>query len=101
MKTRLLIAILIAAAAAFFASQSPDGLDKVSETLGFAERGRDGAAVMADYSVNIPGNQAVSTIIAGSAGLLLSCGMFLIPAYIMRSRREKATGLSKKQYPQS
>ena len=90
MKIRLLIAILIAAAAAFFASKKPDGLDKVSEMLGFADRGRAGAAVMADYSVNISGSPAVSTIIAGAAGLLVCCGLFIAPAYIMRSRREKA-----------
>ena len=74
---KLLISILIAVLAAIFASQHPDGLDKISQSLGFATKGTEHSAAMAGYAIPFLGQTKLSTVIAGIAGVLITYGLFL------------------------
>ena len=51
--------------ASFFASSSPDGLEKVAKTLGFIESEQGTFGVFSDYS-----------LISGIVGLLIMYGLF-------------------------
>ena len=76
---------LVAVAASFWASTSPDGLDKVSELLGFGTRGVERTAVMTDYSVPFISISQLSTVAAGVLGILIVFGIFSIMALIFHS----------------
>lgn len=53
------------------ASTSPDGLEKVAQTLGIQEPQVFWAGLMSGYSVGIAGNPYGSTLFAGIAGVML------------------------------
>ncbi|KAB7743242.1 cobalt ABC transporter permease [Nostocoides sp. F2B08] len=71
----LLVSLALAAVVSLFASASPDGLEHVAETLGFAETAADSAVAespLADYGTAGVGNEWLSTAIAGVVGLLVT-----------------------------
>ena len=81
----LLISALLAGGASFYASSSPDGLEKVAEEIGFIDKAKDHAnaeSALADYSVKGVENARLSTGAAGIIGVLatagVSTGLFLI-----------------------
>jgi len=76
MKKRYFIPVIIAALASLFASQKPDGLDRVSETLGFSHRAVSHAAVLSGYRISFLGNSKLSAVFAGIAGVLIVYGLF-------------------------
>lgn len=70
----LLVALAIAVLLAPLASQWPDGLEKVAERLGFADRAEVAPAVAApvpDYQVPGVARASVSTALAGVLGTIL------------------------------
>jgi cobalt/nickel transport protein len=73
------IALLLALFLSPFASTSPDGLEKVAETKGFAEKGEDWKfwkyAPLTDYVIPGITNEKVSTALSGLTGTL---AIFLI-----------------------
>ena len=80
MRTRTLVlvgvvvALLVAGVASFYASSHPDGLEYVAEQAGFAESAEDSAtddSPLADYQVRGVENDALSGGLAGVAGALL------------------------------
>jgi cobalt/nickel transport protein len=68
------ISLLLALFLSPFASSSPDGLEKVAETKGFAEKGAGGGfwkyAPFKDYTLPGIESEKVSTAIAGLTGTL-------------------------------
>ena len=78
MNKKLLFSVVLVALAAVFASQNPDGLDKVSEMLGFAGKGTEHSAIMTGYNISFLGTSKLSTIFAGIAGVLIVYGIFLL-----------------------
>ena len=79
MKTRTLflagivVALLLAGVASFYASADPDGLTRVSQDKGFAHSEKDhatGGSPMADYSTRGVSSERLSTGIAGVTGTL-------------------------------
>jgi len=62
-----------------FASSSPDGLEKVAETLGIEEHEPIWKGVMFDYSVETVKDPYVSTLLAGVSGTLI----VLLAAFIL------------------
>jgi len=84
MNKKLLFPLLIAVLAAIFASQNPDGLDKVSEMLGFAHKGVEHPAIMAGYNLPFLGASKLSAILAGIAGVMLTYGIFMLGLYLAR-----------------
>ena len=87
----LLISALLAGGASFYASSSPDGLEKVAEDIGFIETAKDNSnadTALADYGVKGVENERLSVGVAGVIGVFatgaISGGLFLL------LRRKKA-----------
>lgn len=69
------VSLVLAVVVSLFASASPDGLEHVAETLGFADTAGDSAVAgspLADYGTAGVGNEWLSTAIAGVVGLLVT-----------------------------
>lgn len=88
-KTFILIGIIVslffAGIVSNFASESPDGLEKVAEDTGFMEKAQDSAVAdspLADYGVSIIDNDFLSTGLSGVIGVVLTAliafGLFRI-----------------------
>jgi hypothetical protein len=86
MKNVILLSILIAVLAAFFASAHPDGLEKVAETLGFIEQGAERTSWMTDYTVPFISAEGISTAAAGVIGILITLGLFAAIPLIFKKR---------------
>ncbi|KGA19627.1 hypothetical protein GM50_4800 [freshwater metagenome] len=87
----LLISALLAGGASFYASSSPDGLEKVAEDIGFIETAKENSnadTALADYGVKGVENERLSVGAAGVIGVIatgaFSGGLFLL------LRRKKA-----------
>lgn len=83
MRNIILLSIIIAVLAAFFASSHPDGLEKVAERLGFIEKGVERSSVMTDYAVPFISHEGVSTSAAGVLGIFITLGLFCGTALIL------------------
>ena len=71
----LAVSLVLAVVVSLFASASPDGLEHVAETLGFADAAADSAVAdspLADYGTAGVENEWLSTTIAGAVGLLIT-----------------------------
>jgi len=81
----LLVSLLVAGVASFYASSHPDGLEYVAGKVGFIDRADDSPAAkspLADYSTKGVDNDRISGGIAGVAGsalvLVLAGGLFWV-----------------------
>jgi cobalt/nickel transport protein len=79
MKTRnfyvvaLFLTLLLAGGASYYASSSPDGLEKVAEDIGFIEQAKPNTnsdSALADYGIKGLGNERLSVGAAGVIGVL-------------------------------
>ena len=77
MKKIILFSILIIILAAFFASSSPDGLEKVAEKLGFIDKVVEQRSLLTGYSLPFIKEGPVNTAAAGVAGVGLILATFL------------------------
>lgn len=69
------IALVIAGFLSFYASSSPDGLEKVAIDLGFIDSAKDSAvadSALADYGVAGLDNERLSVGIAGVIGVIVT-----------------------------
>ena len=78
-------ALVLAAVVSFYASSSPDGLEKVAGEIGFAESAKEHANsdfALADYGVAGVDNERFSVGIAGAIGVVatgaVATGLFLV-----------------------
>jgi len=86
--TGIAIAFVIAAASAFLASSSPDGLERVAEDIGFIDRAQDAPySVLPDYTVPFLGEGPLSTVAAGVIGVLIVTVLTLGAGSLLRRRR--------------
>ncbi len=68
----LVICLAVGGVISLFASQSPDGLERVAEDKGFAESAEESSfEIMSDYSVPGVGSDRLSTSLAGIIGVLI------------------------------
>jgi cobalt/nickel transport protein len=68
-----LISLFLAGVISFYASSSPDGLEKVAEDIGFLESAKDHTnadGVLADYGVKGIDNERASVGLAGVIGVI-------------------------------
>lgn len=85
----LLVALVLAGVASFYASGSPDGLDRVATDKGFVEQADEHAladAPLADYGTSGVDNERVSVGVAGVAGTLTVLAVAGGVAYAVRRR---------------
>lgn len=85
----LVVALLVAGVASYFASSEPDGLEYVAEQVGFADRAEDSAAAdspLSDYQLKGVENDALSGGLAGVAGALIVLTLAGGLAYAVRRR---------------
>ena len=71
----LVVSLLLAVVVSLFASASPDGLEHVAETLGFADAAQDSAVAdspLADYGTAGVENEWLSSAVAALVGLALT-----------------------------
>ena len=83
------IPVVLAILAALFASTFPDGLDFVAEKLGFAEKGIERTAPMANYGLNFLPQGILSTSLAGIIGILIIMGISWLVVKILKTTRGK------------
>jgi cobalt/nickel transport system permease protein/cobalt/nickel transport protein len=85
----VLVALLLAGVASFYASTAPDGLDRVAGDHRLAETERDHAAAdgpLADYEARGIENDRLSTLVAGVTGSLVVLGLFAGLTFVLRRR---------------
>lgn len=86
----LLVTIGLAGIVSFYASSSPDGLEKVAEDVGFIETAKDHSldnSALADYGVAGIENERLSVGIAGIIGVIATgLLMYLIIKFISRKK---------------
>lgn len=86
----LLVSIGLAGIVSFYASSSPDGLEKVAGDIGFIETAKDHTldnSALADYGVAGIKNERLSVGIAGILGVIATgVLMYLIIKFISRKK---------------
>ena len=89
----LVLVLLVAGVASFYASSHPDGLEYVAERAGFGDKAKDSpmsSSPLADYSTKGVENDRISGGVAGIAGslvvLVMSGGLF----WVLRRREPEA-----------
>jgi len=88
----LLVALLIAGVASYYASTHPDGLTSVAEKTGFIHKQKQSPtsdSPFAGYSTKGIENDRVSGGVAGVAGCLLVLGLAGGLLWVVRSRGER------------
>ena len=71
----LVISWVLAVFLSPFASQLPDGLEKVADNLGFIHKGRETQLIrgpVADYTMSGVASETISTSLAGIAGVIIT-----------------------------
>ena len=81
----LFVTLFLAGGVSYYASSSPDGLEKVAEDIGFIETAEDhtyAEGALADYGVKGVENPRLSTGLAGVIGVVatgvVSTGIFML-----------------------
>ena len=86
----LLLALLLAGVASYYASTAPDGLNRVAEDVGFASAEQDSAAAdspLADYNARGVDDERVSGGVAGVLGVLATLVVAGGGFWLLRDRR--------------
>jgi cobalt/nickel transport protein len=92
--TGLLVALLLAGIISFYASGSPDGLERVAEDKGFLERADEHAAAdgpLADYQARGVENDRIAGGVAGVTGAVVVLLVMGGLTYVVRRREPSST----------
>ena len=84
-------ALVLAAVVSFYASSSPDGLEKVAEEIGFLDTAKDHANsdfALADYGVAGVDNERFSVGLAGTIGVVAT-GAVAVVLFVALGRKKK------------
>lgn len=88
--TGLIIAIFMACVLSLFASSDPDGLERVAEDQGFAEKAEGQEAIhspIPDYAVPGIENENLATSLAGLIGVLIMLGVTFGWVKVLKEKR--------------
>ncbi|MFH1709603.1 MAG: PDGLE domain-containing protein [bacterium] len=94
--TVTLISAVIASLAGFFASASPDGLEKVAGNLSFEHKAATTPGAFVDYTVSFISHSSFSTALAGLIGIII---IFFIFRAISRARSSSIVMREISRYP--
>lgn len=87
----LVATLFLAGVVSFYASSSPDGLEKVADKIGFLDTAKDPAtagSALADYGVKGVENERLSVGLAGVAGVAAT-GAVAGGLFYLLARRKK------------
>jgi hypothetical protein len=97
----LLVCVVLAGVVSFYASGSPDGLEKVAEDIGFIENVEPhaiGDSPLADYGVSGVADERLSVGLSGLIGVALTAvvamGGFMLLARKSKGREHQNAGRS-------
>ncbi len=95
----IVIALLLVVILAPFASSLPDGLEKVSETEGFANKAVVfSETLMPDYLVPGVGNEKLATIMAGIVGtIIVFTFVYLMARWMSKKGNKNRSANTKKE----
>lgn len=83
----LTLALLVVVAFAPNASAQPDGLERVAEDGGFADRARDAPlSLLPGYTIPGVEDETLSTILAGVIGVAAVAAIALLAGWVLRTR---------------
>jgi hypothetical protein len=85
----VLVALLVAGVASFYASSHPDGLEYVAEKTGFLDTAEEHGAAggpLADYQTRGVDNGRLSTLVAGVTGAVVVLVLFTGLTLVLRRR---------------
>ena len=88
----LIVCLLVAGVASYYASSHPDGLEYVAEHTGFGHAAKDSATAdspLADYQTKGVDNERLSGGMAGVVGVLVMLGLSTGLFWVIR-RRDRA-----------
>jgi cobalt/nickel transport protein len=89
--TGLVVAVFMACVLSLFASPEPDGLERVAEDQGFAEKAEGQEVIRApipDYVFPGVENEKLGTALAGLIGVLIILALTMSWAKILKNRTE-------------
>jgi cobalt/nickel transport protein len=94
----LTLSLVIAGGVSWFASTHPDGLEKIANDLGFAQKAKEPPhSILPDYT--FPGHRGfLYHGLAGIIGVLVTFGLIILAGRIF-SRRKKTENSPKKEIP--
>ena len=84
-------ALVLAAVVSFYASSSPDGLEKVAGEIGFLDTAKDHAnsdSALADYGVAGVENERFSVGLAGAIGVVAT-GVVAVVLFMVLGRKKQ------------
>jgi hypothetical protein len=93
MKRLFWLSLVIVVLAAFYASANPDGLEFVSEKLGFIDKGTEWTSPFPDYRVGFLFREKISRISAGILGIAVLLFVFRIAATLIKSRENRSSAI--------
>jgi len=83
-----LVIVLLVVILSPLASANPDGLERVAIDLGFISSGQDAPyQVLSDYTLPFLGETPLSTILAGTIGVLVIFGLFFMAGRAARKQK--------------
>lgn len=89
--TFFFVALFLAGVISFYASSSPDGLEKVAEEIGFIDTAKDSAVAnspLSDYGVVGIANERLSVGISGIIGvIIIGIVAFYLFKYLSKSKK--------------
>jgi len=98
----VLVALLLAGVASFYASSAPDGLNRVAEDQGISRTERDHPGAdgpMAGYRTRGVENDRLSGLVAGVSGALVVLALFGGLTFVLRRRRDADAGDENRRTP--
>jgi cobalt/nickel transport protein len=91
--TGFLVSVFLAGIVSFYASSSPDGLEKVASDIGFIDKAKEHTnanGVLADYGVKGVDNERASVGLAGIIGVI-GTGVVAGVGFTFIARKSKKT----------
>lgn len=85
----IFVSLLIAGVLSYYASSSPDGLEKVAEDKGFIDSAKESANAgtpLADYGVSGVDNERLSVGLSGIVGVVVT---LIVAAFIFKALAKK------------
>jgi cobalt/nickel transport protein len=94
----LILAVVLAVVISPFASEFPDGLERVGEDQGFMDKATELiSSPIPDYAIPGITNEKVATSVAGIVGILLTLAVAYGIGYLVRNRSESGSEVGNQQ----